>query len=101
MYATKYTPLALRQLRAVATDSDRNAIVSRIKEIQADPYRTRALRYGLEPYRRAKAAGRYRIIFAVDEGKATLRIAFIGIRMPDSAQDAYSAFERLLPENRL
>lgn len=100
MYAIEYTALAWRQLSA-APDLDRSAIIARIAEIQVHPYRTRAMKYNLATYRRAKAAGRYRIFFTVDENSATVRIAFIGIRMPGAEQDVYNAFERRLQENRL
>ena len=59
------------------------------------------MKYRLESYRRARAAGRYRILFTVDESSDTVLIAFIGIRMPGDDLDVYNDLERRLQENRL
>ena len=56
------------------------------------------LKHGLAPYRRARAAGRYRIFFTVDENRAVVHIAFIGIRAPGQVQDAYASFLRLMSD---
>lgn len=102
MYQVEYSALGEQSLGAIPGVADRDAIVRRVAELQSNPYRSRALRYGFEPYRRARAAGgRYRIFFAVDENAAVVRIEYIGMRNPGSAQDAYAVFERLLLENRL
>ena len=98
MYQISYTPLALQQLKDVPQSEDRIAIVRRIMELATNPYGTRALKYELTSYRRAKAAGkRYRIFFRIDD--ATVRIEFIGMRTMDSGQDAYAAFRHMLTES--
>ena len=96
MYRIEYSELARRQLDGIVSEADRIAVNRRIGEIRRAPFRTRALKHGLEPYRRAKAAGRYRIFFTVDENSAVVQIAFIGIRAPDQVQDAYATFLRLM-----
>lgn len=98
MYQIRYTPFALQQLKDVSQNEDRSAIVHRIKALENNPYGTRALKYELASYRRARAAGgRYRIFFRI-EG-ATVRIEFIGMRIPGSGQDAYASFRRMLTES--
>ena len=100
MWQITYTPLALQQLKDVAHREDRSAIVSRIMELANNPYVSRALKYELAAYRRARAAGgRYRIFFTIDN--STVRIEFIGMRIPSSGQDAYASFRHLLTENKL
>ncbi len=102
MYQIGYTPLALQQLTNVASDDDRNAIVRRVAELAINPYHTRAPEYERALYRRAKAAGgRYRILFRIAEDNATVKIEFIGMRIPGNEQDAYAAFRRLLTESGL
>ena len=102
MYQIGYTPLALRQLASVASDDDRNAIVRRVAELAIKPYHTRALKYESALYRRARAAGgRYRIFFRIDDDNATVKIEFIGMRIPGNEQDAYAVFRRLLTESGL
>ena len=96
MYRIEYSELARRQLDGIVSEADRIAVNRRIEEIRRAPFRTRALKHGLEPYRRAKAAGRYRIFFTVDESNEVVQIAFIGIRAPDQVQDAYATFLRLM-----
>lgn len=98
MYRIEYSELARRQLEGIISETDRNAVGRRIGEIRRAPFRTRALKHGLEPYRRAKAAGRYRIFFTVDENNGVVHIAFIGIRMPGEVQDAYATFLRLMQD---
>ena len=98
MYRIEYSELARRQLDGIVSEADRIAVNRRIGEIQRAPFRTRALTHGLEPYRRARAAGRYRIFFTVDESNKVVQIAFIGIRMPGEAQDAYATFLRLMQD---
>ena len=98
MYHIGYTPFALQQLKDVSQSEDRIAIVRRIMELATNPYGARALKYELASYRRAKAAGgRYRIFFRIDD--ATVRIEFIGTRIPGSDQDAYTSFRRMLTES--
>ena len=102
MYQIGYTPIALQQLTNVASDDDRSAIVRRVAELAINPYHTRALKYDSALYRRAKAAGRrYRIFFRIDEDNATVKIEFIGMRIPGNAQDAYATFRRSLTESGL
>ena len=98
MYRIGFTQLAQQQLADVSLDADRNAIVRRIRELERNPYQTRALKYESESYRRARAAGaRWRIFFKIEDN-ATIRIEFIGMRIPGSEQDAYTAFRRFLAE---
>ena len=98
MYRIEYSELARRQLEGIISETDRNAVGRRIGEIRRAPFRTRALKHGLEPYRRAKAAGHYRIFFTVDENSAVVHTAYIGIRAPDQVQDAYATFLRLMQD---
>ena len=98
MYEIRYTASALQQLRNVSQSEDRSAIVHRIRELANNPYGTRALKYELASYRRARAAGgRYRIFFRIEGG--TVRIEFIGMRIPGNDQDAYASFRRMLTES--
>lgn len=100
MHEIRYTTSALQQLRDVSQSEDRSALVRRIMELASNPYGTRALKYELTSYRRAKAAGgRYRIVFRIDG--ATVRIEFIGMRIPGSDQDVYASFRRMLTESNL
>lgn len=100
MHEIRYTTSALQQLRDVSQSEDRSALVRRIMELASNPYGTRALKYELTSYSRAKAAGgRYRIVFRIDG--ATVRIEFIGMRIPGSDQDVYASFRRMLTESNL
>ncbi len=100
MYQISYTPLALQQLKDVSQREDRVAIIHRIVALAINPYEARALKYELASYRRARAAGgQYRIFFRIDD--ATVRIEFIGMRIPGSGQDAYALFRRMLTESNL
>ena len=100
MYQIRYTPLALQQLKDVPQSEDRVAIINRIIALAINPYEARALKYELASYRRARAAGgQYRIFFRIDN--ATVRIEFIGMRIPGSGQDAYALFRRMLTESSL
>lgn len=100
MYRISYTPLALQHLKDVSQSEDRVAIIHRIMALANNPYETRALKYELASYRRARAVGgQYRIFFRIDD--AAVRIEFIGMRIPGSGQDAYALFRRMLTESNL
>ena len=100
MYRFSYTPLALQQLKDVSQSEDRVAIIHRIMALANNPYETRALKYELASYRRARAVGgQYRIFFRIDD--AVARIEFIGMRIPGGGQDAYALFRRMLTESNL
>ena len=95
MYHAEYTPQALQDLRAISSEADRGAVTRRIKNLEAAPYDSKDLKYDLEGYRRAKAAGkRYRILFRIDEPDATIQIVLIGLRKPGDEQDAYERLRR-------
>ena len=95
MFRIEYTPEALQGLKAVPSEVDRNAVVHRIKELRGDPYHAKALKYDLEGYHRAKAAGgRCRILFRINEPDATVQIVLIGLRSPGDELDAYEMLRR-------
>ena len=97
MYRIEYSKLGLERLEMIPVARDANAVTRRIGELSERPDHARKLKGNFIPYRSAHAAhDRYRIIFAIEESTATVRIEFVGRRLPDSVLDVYAEFERLV-----
>ena len=97
IYRIETKPMAIRRMRAIASDYDFNAIIRRIGELATAPDLTRELKGNLYPIRSAHAAGdRYRILFTLAESPPTVHIQLIGRRIPGSPDDVYAEMERLL-----
>ena len=97
IYRIEMKPMAIRRMRAIASDYDLNAIIRRIGELTTAPDLARELKGNLSPIRSAHAArDRYRILFTVAESPPIVHIQLIGRRIPGCPDDVYAEMERLL-----
>lgn len=97
MYQVRLTPVALKMLKAITDRRVREKIRVRIDGLASEPEKQgKALLWELAAYRSIRAAGRYRIIYRVEEDKVLVLVVALGIRKEASKDDVYALARKLI-----
>ena len=97
-YQVQLTPEADEVLQAIADRRMRELILRRVERLSQEPDRQGSPLAGtLAGYRSVRAAGqRYRIIYRIEEERATVVVVGVGIRRGGDRQDIYNRVWRFV-----
>jgi mRNA interferase RelE/StbE len=96
VYEVFVTPIAQEMLKKIRNDI-RKKIVYQIGELSEEPEkRGKALTGELSGLWRTHAAGRYRVIYRINEKKNTVEVVGAGIRKEGDKKDVYVLAKKII-----
>ncbi len=97
VYEILVSDIAVTMLKAIRDRRIQQKIGDRIDSLSQEPEKQgRGLRGEFVGCRRVHAAGRYRIIYKVDEAKGKVLVLFVGIRKEGGKEDIYELARKLI-----
>ena len=96
-YGIEITDTSLSLIEKISDKRIHSIIVDRIEALKKDPEKQgKALVKRLAGLRSIHVAGRYRIIYKIDEDSNVVQVVAAGIRKEDDKKDIYEVARRLL-----
>ena len=96
-YKLEITSVCLSQIEKISDKRIQSLIVDRIETLKTDPKKQgKTLTKKLAGFRSIHVAGRYRIIYKIDEDPAVVWIVTAGIRKEGDQKDIYTIAKKLL-----
>jgi len=96
-YRLEITETCLSLIEKVTDKRIKSVIIDRIEELKNDPEkRGKVLVKELADFRSIHVAGRYRVIYRIDEDSSTVWILAAGIRKEGDQKDIYRIAKKLL-----
>lgn len=90
-FSLRFTPLAIEMLEEIRDRRSRQAVLSRVRKLVAEPAKQgKALTGELQGLRSVRAAGqRYRIVYRVEREAVVVMVIGVGLRQEGSRRDVY------------
>lgn len=96
-YKLEITKVCLSQIEKISDKRIQSLIMDRIETLKTDPEKQgKILTKKLAGFRSIHVAGRYRIIYKIDEDSAAVWIVTAGIRKEGDQKDIYKIAKKLL-----
>ena len=96
-FRVELTDVCLSLLERIPDKKIQSTIMDRIEALRADPEKQgKALVKNLAGFRSIHVAGRYRIIYKIDQNSNFVWIVTVGIRKEGDQKDVYRIAKRLL-----
>ena len=97
VYRISVSDIAVTMLKAIRDRRIQKKIADRIDSLTQEPEKQgRGLGGEFVGCRRVRAAGRYRIIYKVDEAKGEVFVLVVGIRKKGGKEDIYALAQKLI-----
>lgn len=97
IYRVRVTDVCLSLIQKIHDKKIQSKIIDRIEDLRSDPEKHgKRLVQKLAGFRSIHAAGRYRIIYKIDEDAGTVWVLAAGIRKEGDQKDIYKIAKRLL-----
>lgn len=96
-YKPEITDVCLSLIEKISNKKTQAAIIDRIEALRTDPEKQgKALVRRLAGFRSIHAAGRYRVIYEVDDNATVVWVVAAGIRKEGDKKDIYKVAKKLL-----
>jgi len=96
-FRVELTDVCLSLLERIPDKRIQSTIMDRIEALRADPEKQgKALVKKLAGFRSKHVAGRYRVIYKIDEDRSIVWVVTVGIRKEGDQKDVYRIAKRLL-----
>lgn len=97
IYRVRITEVCLSHIEKIPDKKIQSKIIDRIENLKSDPEKQgKMLVQKLSGFRSVHAAGRYRIIYRIDEDAGNVWVLAAGIRKEGDQKDVYKIAKRLL-----
>lgn len=95
-YSLRFTPLAIEMLEEIRDRRSRQAVLSRVRKLAAEPEKQgKALVGDFQGLRSVRAAGqRYRIVYRVEREAVVVVVIGVGFRQEGARRDVYRRLAR-------
>jgi len=96
-YKPEITDVCLSLIEKISNKKTQAAIIDRIEALRTDPEKQgKALVRRLAGFRSIHAAGRYRVIYKIDNNATVVWVVAVGIRKEGDKKDIYKIAKKLL-----
>jgi len=97
IYKVQITDVCLSLIERIPDKKIQSKIIDRIDTLRSDPEKKgKILVQKLAGFRSMHAAGRYRVVYRIDEDSSTVWVLAAGIRKEGGQKDIYKIAKRLL-----